>query len=195
MKTLEMVLEMSEMSELIWNNEWRLGTISYISQRVIKFKASEMDISDRMCEGEALRLNSLNQYVYAYLNISTKVIFKIVEIEEKEFEYGEEAEAKNYYNYIFTAVPLGEVENFEYLPGVIEIPMVGSYIYACSSSILNVIFNEGEYGVSLGVLSGYSSVVPKIDIAKFFSTHTAILGNTGSGKSTTARLFLNELIR
>lgn len=183
------------MSELIWNNEWRLGTISYISQRVIKFKASEMDISDRMCEGEALRLNSLNQYVYAYLNISTKVIFKIVEIEEKEFEYGEEAEAKNYYNYIFTAVPLGEVENFEYLPGVIEIPMVGSYIYACSSSILNVIFNEGEYGVSLGVLSGYSSVVPKIDIAKFFSTHTAILGNTGSGKSTTARLFLNELIR
>lgn len=194
-KTLEMVLEMSEMSELIWNNEWRLGTISYISQRVIKFKASEMDISDRMCEGEALRLNSLNQYVYAYLNISTKVIFKIVEIEEKEFEYGEEAEAKNYYNYIFTAVPLGEVENFEYLPGVIEIPMVGSYIYACSSSILNVIFNEGEYGVSLGVLSGYSSVVPKIDIAKFFSTHTAILGNTGSGKSTTARLFLNELIR
>ena len=194
MKTLEMVLEMSEMSELIWNNEWRLGTISYISQRVIKFKASEMDISDRMCEGEALRLNSLNQYVYAYLNISTRVIFKIVEIEEKEFEYGEEAEAKNYYNYIFTAVPLGEVENFEYLPGVIEIPMVGSYIYACSSSILNVIFNEGEYGVSLGVLSGYSSVVPKIDIAKFFSTHTAILGNTGSGKSTTARLFLNELI-
>lgn len=123
------------------------------------------------------------------------MIFKIVEIEEKEFEYGEEAEAKNYYNYIFTAVPLGEVENFEYLPGVIEIPMVGSYIYACSSSILNVIFNEGEYGVSLGVLSGYSSVVPKIDIAKFFSTHTAILGNTGSGKSTTARLFLNELIR
>ena len=195
MKTLEMVLEMSEMSELIWNNEWRLGTISYISQRVIKFKASEMDISDRMCEGEALRLNSLNQYVYAYLNISTRVIFKIVEIEEKEFEYGEEAEAKNYYNYIFTAVPLGEVENFEYLPGVIEIPMVGSYIYACSSSILEVIFNEGEYGVSLGVLSGYSSVVPKIDIAKFFSTHTAILGNTGSGKSTTARLFLNELIR
>lgn len=186
---------MSEMSELIWNNEWRLGTISYISQRVIKFKASEMDISDRMCEGEALRLNSLNQYVYAYLNISTRVIFKIVEIEEKEFEYGEEAEAKNYYNYIFTAVPLGEVENFEYLPGVIEIPMVGSYIYACSSSILEVIFNEGEYGVSLGVLSGYSSVVPKIDIAKFFSTHTAILGNTGSGKSTTARLFLNELIR
>lgn len=135
MKTLEMVLEMSEMSELIWNNEWRLGTISYISQRVIKFKASEMDISDRMCEGEALRLNSLNQYVYAYLNISTRVIFKIVEIEEKEFEYGEEAEAKNYYNYVFTAVPLGEVENFEYLPGVIEIPMVGSYIYACSSSI------------------------------------------------------------
>ena len=194
MKITEIVLEMNEIAEFMWNNEWRLGTISYISQRVIKFKASEMDISDRMCKGEALRLNSLNQYVYAYLDTSTRVIFKIVEIEERESEYGKEAEIKTYSNYVFTAIPLGEVEKNEYLPGVIEIPMVGSYVYACDPSILNVIFNEGKYGVSLGVLSGYDNVTPKIDIAKFFSTHTAILGNTGSGKSTTARLLLNELV-
>lgn len=174
--------------------DWRIGTISYIDQHTIKVKASATDMLDQVINGEIREIKSLNQYLFSYLSITSKVIFKVVSIEENESYYGKGEEQKSLNQYILRAIPLGQINEGEYHPGVIEIPMVGTNVYTCSGSDLRNLFNDGteENGASLGNLASYQGIEPYINIDKFYTNHTVIIGNTGSGKSTTARLLLDK---
>lgn len=174
-------------------DEWRIGTISYIDQRQIKFRAVSSDITDRLLWGQLRHINSLNQYLFAYLNTTEKVIFKVVAIEENEKSYGQNALNKFSDDYVFTATPVGAISYGDYQPGVVDIPMVGSEVYACDEEELNILFNCGK-GQTFGRLAGYQNIRPSIQLDGFFGGHTAVLGNTGSGKSTTVRLLLSKLM-
>ena len=171
---------------------WLIGTICYMDQEKIRLRASRSDFSDRMLNGEPRHLNGLNQYLFAYLSISTKVIFRVVSAEEAERPYSDQPSSRFSTIYIFTATPIGEIEKSTYVPGVVDLPMVGSNVYACDESILKKVFCVRE-GVEIGSLAGYDSVRPTFDIDSLFSGHLAILGNTGSGKSSTARLLLDRV--
>lgn len=181
-----------------WRNEmifdWRIGTISFVDQRIVKIKASATDMLDRVVNGEIWDIKSLNQYLFSYLSVSSKVIFKVVSIEEDEFFYGKDEDQKSNDQYLFKAIPLGEIEEGIYRPGIIEIPMVGSNVYACSSGDLQNLFNDGisKDDESLGNLVSYQNIKPCLNIDRFYSNHTVIIGNTGSGKSTTSRLLLEK---
>lgn len=171
---------------------WLIGTICYMDQEKIRLRASRSDFSDRMLNGEPRHFNGLNQYLFAYLSISTKVIFRVVSAEEAERPYSDQPSSRFSTSYIFTATPIGEIEKSTYVPGVVDLPMVGSNVYACDESILKKVFCVRE-GVEIGSPAGYDSVRPTFDIDSLFSGHLAILGNTGSGKSSTARLLLDRV--
>lgn len=171
---------------------WRIGTICYIDQSKVKIKSTSGDLADRMFAGKPLRINSLNQYLYSYLDASNRVIFKIVSIEENEralanVELGKYASA-----FVLTAVPLGEIGGNGYIPGVIDIPMVGSDVYACDEDDLGLMFRIGN-GDEIGRMAGTANIRPVFDLDALLSSHLAILGNTGSGKSTSSRLLLDIL--
>ena len=174
-------------------DEWRIGTISYIDQKQIKFRAVSTDIADRLLWGQLRHINSLNQYLFAYLNTIEKVIFKVIAIEEYETSYGQNALNKFSDNYVFTATPVGAISYGDYRPGVVDIPMVGSDVYACDEEELNILFNCGKRQ-TFGMLAGYQNIRPSLQLDSFFGGHTAVLGNTGSGKSTTVRLLLSKLM-
>jgi len=174
-------------------SEWRIGTITYVDQRQIKFRAVASDITDRLLWGKFRHINSLNQYLFAYLNTAVKVIFKVIAIEEYEKPYGHEASNRFLDSYVFSAIPLGAISSAGYSPGVVDIPMVGSDIYACDETELAVLFECGELH-SVGQLAGYRNIRPSLELDDLFGGHTAVLGNTGSGKSTTVRLLLSELM-
>lgn len=174
-------------------NEWRIGTIIYVDQRQIRFRAVSSDITDRLLWGKFRHINSLNQYLFAYLNTDVKVIFKVVAIAEYEKPYGHEASNRFLDSYVFSAIPLGSINSDGYRPGVADIPMVGSDIYACDESELTVLFDCAER-YSIGQLAGYRNIRPSLELDDLFGGHTAVLGNTGSGKSTTVRLLLSKLM-
>lgn len=175
-------------------SEWRIGTITYVDQRQIRFRAVSSDITDRLLWGRFRHINSLNQYLFAYLNTAVKVIFKVIAIEEYEKPYGHEASNRFLDSYIFSAIPLGAISSSGYSPGVVDIPMVGSDIYACDESELAVLFDCDEKK-SIGQLAGYRNIRPSLELDDLFGGHTAVLGNTGSGKSTTVRLLLSKIMR
>lgn len=179
------------MTNEVPNPGWLIGTICYMDQEKIRLRASRSDFSDRMLDGEPRHLNGLNQYLFSYLSISTKIIFRVTSVEEAERPYSDQPSSRFSTSYIFTAVPIGEIEGSSYVPGVVDLPMVGSNVYACDESILKRVFCVRE-GVEIGSLAGYDSVRPTFDIDSLFSGHLAILGNTGSGKSSTARLLLDR---
>lgn len=173
---------------------WLIGSICYVDQEKIKFRASLTDFSDRMLNGEPRHINGLNQYLYAYLSTSTRVILRMASVEEAEKPYADDPSSKFSASYIFTAVPLGEIDGPSYVPGVIDLPMVGANVYACDNATLLKVFC-GSSGITIGTLAGYESVRPSFDINSLFTGHLAILGNTGSGKSTTARLLLDNVAK
>lgn len=177
-----------------FRDAWKIGTISYVDQRKIKFRTSSTDISDRLFNGISRHLNSLNQYLYSFLNISKRIVFKVVSIEEVEKAYSQEDSSKFSDKYVFTAFPIGEIVKNKFKPGVIDIPMVGSNVYACDADDLADIFSNHSVPesnkVEIGELSGYQNTKPLINLDDLFFGHMAILGNTGSGKSTTARLLI-----
>ena len=175
-------------------SEWRIGTITYVDQKQIRFRAVSSDITDRLLWGKFRHINSLNQYLFAYLNTAVKVIFKVIAIEEYEKPYGHEASNRFLDNYVFSAIPLGAISSGGYSPGVVDIPMVGSDIYACDETELAVLFNCDERQ-SIGQLAGYRNIRPSLELDDLFGGHTAVLGNTGSGKSTTIRLLLSKIMR
>ena len=86
--------------------------------------------------------------------------------------------------------------NGTYRMGVYDSPMVFDSIYLAEKEDVEKIYtsqiNEGRYVVGKVVLN--DDIPFTIDINRFFASHIAILGNTGSGKSNTlASLYENML--
>lgn len=73
------------MTNEVPNPGWLIGTICYMDQEKIRLRASRSDFSDRMLDGEPRHLNGLNQYLFSYLSISTKIIFRVTSVEEAVF--------------------------------------------------------------------------------------------------------------
>ena len=97
----------------------------------------------------------------------------------------------------FEAVPIGNIikEKFEY--GIERYPMLGDEVYLASKEELNKILGNdleiNENNFIIGELSNKKGYYPKINIDNFFTTHISILGNTGSGKSTTIKTIIRKL--
>lgn len=74
--------------------------------------------------------------------------------------------------------------------------MISEDVYLTSMGDLEKLFYSDSEAltIALGELST-NDYLPRINIDKLFTTHTSILGNTGSGKSTTIRKLLSELVR
>lgn len=72
-------------------------------------------------------------------------------------------------------------------------PFLQDKVYLTTLEEFNIIFNEDnlKHSLSLGLIE--ERYVAKIDPNKLLTHHSAILGNTGSGKSTTVRKIISEI--
>jgi ABC-type dipeptide/oligopeptide/nickel transport system ATPase component len=105
-------------------------------------------------------------------------------------------------------LPIGTINNFSFDFGVSVYPTLYSDVLYIKEDELDIIFktnklyteianSENKQYISLPI--GKSSIFPdydvKIDIDKFFGSHSAVLGNTGSGKSCTIASMLQTLYK
>lgn len=72
-------------------------------------------------------------------------------------------------------------------------PFLQDKVYLTTLEEFNIIFNEDKLknSISLGLIE--ERYIAKIDPNKLLTHHGAILGNTGSGKSTTVRKIISEI--
>ena len=93
-----------------------------------------------------------------------------------------------------TIMLLGEIIGGEFISGVNSKPSFASTIRIITRDELNIITNNStnEISVNFGRLPLYSNYPLNLNPSIFFSNHSAIVGNSGSGKSSAvARLFQN----
>ena len=93
-----------------------------------------------------------------------------------------------------TVMLLGEIIDGKYVSGVNTKPSFASTIRIISKEELNIIidYSTDDFSINFGKLPLYSNYPINLNPDIFFSNHSAIVGNSGSGKSSAvARLFQN----
>lgn len=80
--------------------------------------------------------------------------------------------------------------------GISQYPMINDEVYIVTEEDLVNIYGrqQGAEFVSVGTISGAENIPALIDVNKLVSRHSAIVGSTGTGKSTTVAGLINTLV-
>lgn len=108
-----------------------------------------------------------------------------------------ETAARSHDVHKLSLVPLGEYDNngnFE--RGINQFPTVGAELIMVSNWNLERIFSDySEVFYKVGKLSTFEAIDVYLDPSSFFGRHSAILGQTGSGKSWTVTSLIQAALR
>ena len=78
--------------------------------------------------------------------------------------------------------------------GISQHPNVGDSVHIATESSLARIYGAGDFGhVIIGSLSSAESIPAKVALDELITRHSAVLGSTGSGKSTTVASLLQAI--
>ncbi|MFC0536959.1 ATP-binding protein [Pelagicoccus mobilis] len=81
---------------------------------------------------------------------------------------------------------IGESVGGKFERGISQYPNIGDSVHTTTESDLSRIYNSLDTGyLNIGTLSSTESISAKISIDELVTRHSAVLGSTGSGKSTT----------
>ncbi|GGF99086.1 helicase HerA domain-containing protein [Paenibacillus aceti] len=173
-----------------------IGVISKVYTNKIVIEIPDTNKINYNFQGDLYICEGINSFVTIYKSLHQKFIYQIINLAELEKPFDNEDESKFYNKAYFEAIPIGEIkeENFKF--GLSKFPMIGNDVYLTDILDMNQIFkiDDDIPSLSLGLLSSHEYYSPKFALDKLLTNHMCILGNTGSGKSTTVRKLLNEII-
>lgn len=90
---------------------------------------------------------------------------------------------------------IGEVVAGEFERGISEYPNIGNEVHIVTDSDLKNIFgNVADGHFKIGTLSSSDGIEVSLDLDKLITRHSAILGSTGSGKSTSTASVLRSMV-
>ncbi len=91
---------------------------------------------------------------------------------------------------------VGETVGSAYEKGVSQHPNVGDPVHAVTEENLRTIYGQSGLGyVSVGRLSSAENIEVRISLDKLVTRHCAVLGSTGSGKSTLVSNLIQTIVR
>ncbi|GAA5104385.1 ATP-binding protein [Orbus sasakiae] len=90
---------------------------------------------------------------------------------------------------------IGESIGYCFDRGISQYPAVNDEVHLVLEKDLKIVYGEqGEHLFSIGTLSSSDSIDINIDLDKLITRHSAILGSTGSGKSTSVASLLRSIV-
>jgi hypothetical protein len=94
-----------------------------------------------------------------------------------------------------TVVLVGERIRDKFERGVIQYPTPDDEVHLVTIDDLKIIYSEidKKSSLTIGQISASESLPAHIDLNKFLSRHSAIVGSTGSGKSNTVSIILEAI--
>lgn len=171
-----------------------IGRITTVLFNKIIFEIFDTDELTFNYKGDLYKSNGLNDFITIYKDSKTLYIYQVTGLFEKEKPFSEIEYSKFEEKAYFEAVPVGELTNNGFQFGLSKYPMIGDEVSLASfENLAQILSNDAPETISFGKLL-INDYEPRINVNALFSTHISILGNTGSGKSTTIRKMLNDLI-
>ena len=89
---------------------------------------------------------------------------------------------------------IGEAIGHVFERGISQYPNIGDAVHLTTESNLQKVYGSDQDGhIQIGTLSSSDSIPAKVSLNALVTRHSAILGSTGSGKSTTTASILRSL--
>ena len=89
---------------------------------------------------------------------------------------------------------VGEVVGGNFERGISQYPNIGDIVHLATEEHLRRVYDiRGHEHVTIGTLSSAESIAAKVALNELVTRHSAILGSTGSGKSTTVASLLRAI--
>lgn len=89
---------------------------------------------------------------------------------------------------------VGEALGAAFERGISQYPNIGDYVHIAVERHIQAIYDKpGEGSVTIGSLSSAESIPAQVALNELVTRHSAVLGSTGSGKSTTVASLLRAM--
>lgn len=90
---------------------------------------------------------------------------------------------------------VGEIVEAAFERGISQYPGINDEVHLVTEEDLGKIYGTKEKGqITIGRLAGAESIPAQIDLDRLITRHSAVLGSTGSGKSTTVTSLLRAIV-
>ena len=170
-----------------------IGRVVSVSYDRLIFEVSDFEKLIYNFKGEIYIAQGVIDYVTIKSQFGDKFVYQVVRVEDKEIKIVNDEKSKFDYVGRFECVPVGILENDKISFNLKKYPFLQDRVYLSSDEDLQKVFSieKRETSILLGKIQDKYDA--QINLNKLITHHSAILGNTGSGKSTTVRKIIKEI--
>ena len=170
-----------------------IGRVVSVSYDRLIFEVSDFEKLIYNFKGEIYIAQGVIDYVTIKSQFGDKFVYQVVRVEDKEIKIVNDEKSKFGYVGRFECVPVGILENDKINFNLKKYPFLQDRVYLSSDEDLQKVFSieKKETSILLGTIQDKYDA--QINLNKLITHHSAILGNTGSGKSTTVRKIIKEI--
>lgn len=177
------------------NRSTYLGTIQDVRGTTVGVTLSNDSLSGiTYVDGEGFRIGQIGSFVK--IPIGYIDLFGIVTQVGASAVPENQLNVQPYGNRWMTIQLVGEGQrNGAFQRGISQYPTISDEVHLVSELDLQRIYGQPDrpYFVKVGHIAGAESIPALVDINKLITRHSAVVGTTGSGKSTTVASLLNAL--
>lgn len=170
-----------------------IGRVVSVSYDRLIFEVSDFEKLIYNYNGEIYIAQGVIDYVTIVSQFGEKFIYQVIRVEDKEIQIVKDEKSKFDYIGRFECVPIGIIENEKINFNLKKYPFLQDKVYLSSDSELRTVFSIEKSGSSISIGTIQNKYEAKINLNKLLTHHSAIIGNTGSGKSTTVRKIIKEI--
>lgn len=170
-----------------------MGSISSVSSSSIAIElADSMKSGIIVLQGKNYRIGQVGSFVK--IPIGYNQLFGVIS-ESNESSINETEGIAQLSRRWVKVELIGEMIGGEFDRGISEYPSIGDDVHIVLDSDLKKIFGKPSTGqFNIGKLSSSDGIDVSLDLDKLVTRHAAILGSTGSGKSTSTASILRSLV-
>lgn len=177
------------------NTETYLGDVQDVSGTSVSITLSKESLTGFVyIDGQGYRVGQIGSFIR--IPIGFYNLFGIISQVGASAIPENQIESQVYGNRWMTIQLIGEgPRNGIFQRGLSQYPTIGDEVHLVSEKELESIYGQPDkpYFVRLGHISNAASIPALIDINKLVTRHSAIVGTTGSGKSTTVASIMNAI--
>jgi hypothetical protein len=169
-----------------------IGKVVSVSYDKLIFEVADFGKLNYNFSGFTYIARGVVDYVTIVDDTNQRFIYQVVKAEDKEQFLSKEENSKLDYVGRFECVPIGMIKINKIEFNMEFYPFLQNKVYLTSEEDYKIIFSmsDSNKSINLGLIDKKYNA--KIELSKIFNHHSAILGNTGSGKSTTIRQIISE---
>lgn len=177
------------------SKETYLGDVQDVNGTTVSISLSKQSLTGFIyIDGQGYRVGQIGSFVRIPIGFSD--LFGIVSQVGASAVPENKTSAEDQSNRWMRIQLVGEGQrNGSFQRGLSQYPTIGDEVHLVSEKELKTIYGRPDrpYFVKLGHISNAESIPALIDINKIITRHSAIVGTTGSGKSTTVASIMDAL--